>query len=259
MKRLVVGNLKMNIISKVERENYSRAFLNVLTGKEFKDTHFIICPPFIHLENFSRNLKRDCVSIGAQDTHEEASGKFTGEISAPMIKNFGGDAVIIGHSERRKLFKESNLLINKKIKISLKNNLVPIICLGETRAQRDDGEIKKIISLQLEEGLRDISKAKISQLILAYEPIWAISDGKNANKELPSGDNIMEIRILIQKILTDKFGLNLKKMPQILYGGSVNFKNVEELCVKSGMDGVLVGGESLHPVDFIKIGEVLEK
>lgn len=244
----------MNIVSQAERENYFKGLENCLAGKTFKNVQIVLCPPVIHLEAFKNKIKNRTVFFGAQNIYSEESGRFTGEISAPMVKNFGGDYVIIGHSERRKYFNESDEIINKKIKIALKNNLIPIFCVGETELERKDGAIKAVLLKQLLKGLADIPEKKISQIIIAYEPVWAIGSGK-----VPTGDETMEVRILMQKILMDKLRLDLKSMPKIIYGGSVDFKNIKEICLESGMGGVLVGGESLHPADFIKIGEVLEK
>ena len=243
----------MNLVSKIERDNYLSALVSCLECKSFKNVQFVVCPPFIHLEAWAKKVTDLRISLGAQNIHQEASGRFTGEISAPMVKSFGGEYVIIGHSERREHFNESDEAINKKIKIALKNNLVPVICIGETEAQRNAGEIRQVILTQLVEGLRDIPKAKIYQVVIAYEPVWAIGSGR-----IPTNDEIMEARILMQKTLSDKFGLSLEKMPRIIYGGSVNFRNVKDICFEAGMQGALVGGESLHPKDFIKIGEVLE-
>jgi triosephosphate isomerase len=251
--KLVIGNLKMNLISEMERNNYLKSFENNLKKREFKNVQFVICPPFIHLETFSKRIKGAGIFLGAQNIYTEDRGKFTGEISSQMIKNFGGDYVIVGHSERRSIFGEDDKIVNKKAKIALKNNLIPIICVGETQKERDNGKIKNIISNQILSSLKDISRSKVSQVIIAYEPIWSIGSGK-----VPSGDEIMSVRILIQKILTDKFDLNFNKMPSIIYGGSVNCKNIKELCIGAGMDGVLVGGESLRMADFTKIGEMLE-
>lgn len=243
----------MNIVSQVERENYFKGMENGLVNKNFKNVKIVLCPPFVHLESFKNRIKNEAVFFGAQNIHEEEVGRFTGETSAPMIKNFGGDYVIVGHSERRKYFSENNELVNKKIKVALKNNLIPIVCIGETEEDRVSGQIKSVIMSQIMESLDGIADKKISQLIMVYEPVWAIGSGR-----VPTSDEIMEIRILMQKILTDKFNLSLDEMPAIIYGGSVEHKNIKEVCLESGMNGVLVGGESLHPADFIKMGEVLE-
>lgn len=252
--KLVVGNLKMNLLTKVERDNYFKGIENSLMGRNFKEVNFVFCPPFVHLEAFIRKFeKRENVFLGVQNIHEEEKGRFTGEISAPMIKNLGGKYVIVGHSDRRRIFNESDELVNKKIKVVLDNDMIPIMCIGETQEERDDQEIKKVILHQLSEGLRDITKAKISKIVIAYEPVWAIGSGLT-----PTGDEIMEVRILIQKTLIN-MGLKLEELPIIIYGGSVNLRNIRENCSESGMQGVLVGGESLHPMDFIKIGEILEK
>lgn len=252
--KILIGNIKMNIVSQIERENYFKGMENCLVNKNFKNVKVVLCPPFVHLESFKNRIKNEAVFFGAQNIHEEEVGRFTGETSAPMIKNFGGDYVIIGHSERRKYFSENNELVNKKIKVALKNNLIPIVCIGETEEDRMSGQIKSVIMNQILESLDGIADKKISQLIMVYEPVWAIGSGR-----VPTSDEIMEIRILMQKILTDKFNLSLDEMPAIIYGGSVEYKNIKEVCLESGMNGVLVGGESLHPMDFIKMGEVLEK
>lgn len=243
----------MNIISPTERENYLRGLENGLAGKNFKNVQIVLCPPVIHLEAFKNKIKNKLIFVGAQNIYSEESGRFTGEISAPMVKNFGGDYVIIGHSERRRYFNETDELAGKKMIVALKNNLIPIICIGETKKEREAGKIKAVVLTQLLERLEKIPKKKISQIIIAYEPIWAVGSG-----EIPTGDDIMEVRILMQKILMDKFGLSFEEMPKIIYGGSADFRNIKEVCIESGMDGALVGGESLHPADFIKIGEVLE-
>lgn len=251
--KLLIGNIKMNLISQIERENYFKGLGNSLLGRDFKNVQIVLCPPFIHLEAFSKKNQSKFISIGAQNIHEEERGRFTGEVSAPMIKNFGGEYVIVGHSERRIYFQESDELINKKIKTAFKNNLIPIFCIGETLEERENGEVKRIISNQVLNGLKDLKQTQIANLIIAYEPIWSIGTGK-----IPKTDEIMEVRILLQKILRDLLGLDLDKLPRIIYGGSVDSRNIKSLCVESGMDGVLVGGESLHPIDFIKIGEALE-
>ncbi|MEF3692327.1 MAG: triose-phosphate isomerase [Candidatus Moraniibacteriota bacterium] len=251
--KFLIGNLKMNLIFPKERENYWEGFNNCLLGRNFKNVAIVLCPPFVHAESFKQKIKSEFVFFGSQNIHFEEKGRFTGEVSAPMVKNFCGDFVIIGHSERRRFFGEDDEVINKKIKSALKNELVPIFCIGETAAERSSGEIKRVISDQLSAGLKGINLEKLKDLIIAYEPIWSIGSGR-----FPKTDEVMEVRILIQKILRDSLGLEIDELPKIIYGGSVDSRNIKSLCLDSGMDGVLVGGESLHPIDFIKIGEVLE-
>ncbi len=254
MSKLVVGNLKMNIISVIERKNYFKSFNDISKKLKASNVKVVLCPPAIHLESFVNKIKNGQIDFGAQNVYFKNKGAYTGEISPVMVKNFGGNYVIIGHSERRRYFKEKNGDINKKIVMSLKSKLSPILCIGETRKEREEGKLKKIISNQLKEGLNKISKKNISNTVIAYEPIWAIGAGKS-----PTADNIMEVQILIKKILVDTFSIKINKMPKILYGGSVNYRNIEEVCLSAGMDGVLVGGESLHPVDFLKIVENINK
>ena len=254
MEKLIVGNLKMNIISDTERENYFKSFKKSIGNKKLERTKIILCPPVIHLETFTKKIKNKNVSFGVQNIYYENKGAYTGEISPAMVKNFGGEYAIIGHSERRKYFNETDETVNQKIKLSLKEKLQPIFCLGETSEERKNGKLKDVIGKQLKKGLADIPKNKIFKVIIAYEPIWAIGTGN-----IPTVENIMEVQILIKKILVDKFSLDINKLPKILYGGSVDYRNTEKLCSDAGMDGVLVGGESLHPIDFLKIVEVLDK
>lgn len=244
----------MNIISEVERNNYFKSFRESLRGKQLGNSSIIVCPPIIHLESFIKGIKNNNVSFGVQNAYWGDQGAFTGEISSAMARNFGADFQIIGHSERRTYFGESNEAVNAKVSSAFKNKLIPILCVGESLNQKESGETKKVIVDQIHAGLADISRAKISKLVIAYEPIWSIGTGK-----IPTAEDVMEVRILIQKILVDKFGLTMRQMPKIIYGGSVSYKNVREVCVDAGMDGVLVGGESLRPISFIKIAEVLEE
>lgn len=252
MKRLIVGNLKMNITSSQERERYFKSFSNEVSGKSFKKVGIIICPPFIYLENFASNLKRKAVKIGAQNMHWENKGSYTGEISPMMIKNIGAEYVIIGHSERRKYFRETNEIVNLKIKSALKNGLTPIVCIGETEEEKDMGIIMDVIIQQLQEGLNDITRIQVDKIVFAYEPIWAV--GSNI---VPSSDEIMGAKLLIKKILTEKYGHKYIEKVKILYGGSVNPKMTKQVCIDPGMDGVLVGRESLVPHNFIKIASII--
>ncbi len=244
----------MNLRSPKERDDYIKKFKKETLSGQLKQTErVVLCPPVIYLEKFIKNIKSKKVSFGAQNAHQEERGAFTGEVSVAMVKNIGAEYLIIGHSERRKYFGEDDESVNQKIVSALKKKIKPIVCVGESAEERSSGKIKEKIFRQISVGLKDIAKVKIPQIIIAYEPIWAIGTGN-----IPSMEDIMEINILIKKILVDKFGLSVKKAPRVIYGGSVNADNIKETCLASGMDGVLVGGESLSPKDFWAIVKVIE-
>jgi len=246
----------MNIVSRVERDNYFKSLRNSLKGKKFEKISVVLCVPAIHLESFLKNIKNKNISFGIQDGHWENKGAFTGETSLAIASDLGAGFVIVGHSERRKHFHESNQTINAKLSNAFKNNLIPIFCIGENLEEKESGKTKEIILREISEGLDGISRAKISKMIIAYEPIWSIST--SGTGRLPKSEEIMSAKILIQKILMDKFGLSVKQMPSIIYGGSVNYRNINETCLEPNMGGVLVGGESLHPDSFMRIAENIE-
>ncbi len=248
----IIGNLKMNLLSPAERERYFEMFKRELAGKKMKDALIVLCPPAVHLESFVQNLKSKKLRIGAQNIFWEEKGSYTGEISALMIKNLGGEYVIVGHSERRKYFGETNSVANKKIKSVIKAGLAPIYCVGETRQERQMNLIKQVITRQLQEGLADISAPKLEKIIFAYEPVWAVG-----TDVVPTSNEIMEAKILIKKLLSEKYGAKNAEKAPILYGGSVKDSDAQQVCVEPGMDGVLVGRESLMPHEFIKIAEAI--
>lgn len=250
--KLIVGNLKMNILSPLERERYFEMFKKELAGKRLKNIQFILCPPAIHLEAFKK-LKSKKTAIGAQNIFWERVGSFTGEISPSMIKNLGADYTIIGHSERRRYFNEKDEEIGLKILAALKAGLIPILCVGEDNSsQMNDAAV---IVKKLEKCLKNINRAKIENVVVCYEPVWAISS--NNPDHLPTANEIMSARLLIKKFLVGKYGIKISEKVKIIYGGSVDAKNVKEVCVDPGMDGVLVGRESLTPYEFIKIAEII--
>ena len=253
MKKLVIGNLKMNLISVAERDRYFKLMDKELGAKRFGNSEIILCPPFVHLEAF-KNWKNKLVKIGAQNMFSEIKGPYTGEISPMMLKNFGCEYVIIGHSERRRYFSESNHEINSKIISALKNGLKPIICVGETATEKENQQNPEVITQQVKEALTNISRAKAEQIIIAYEPIWAVG-----SDVLPTANEIMSAKVLIRKILVDLFGKKYAELVRILYGGSVSAKTVKEACLDPGMDGALIGRESLMPHEFIKIAEIIDK
>lgn len=250
--KYIIGNLKMNLLSQLELERYFKTFKNELKGKSFKSCNIILCPPFVHLKDFSREIKSKKVAIGAQDIFWERNGSFTGEISGIMAKNIGAEYVIVGHSERRRYFGETNEMVNLKIKSALKERMNAIFCFGETIEERGDGLTSKVITEQIYEGLRDISPSGLEKIIFAYEPVWAVG-----TDSVPTSNGIMEVKILIRKILAEKYGMKHSQKAKILYGGSVKVKLLDQVCLDPGMDGVLVGRESLDPYEFLKIADIL--
>jgi triosephosphate isomerase len=234
-KTLVVANWKMNPTTLAEAK---QLFNSVSQGiKKVKNVEAIICPPFVYLPILSLVIShRSLVKLGAQDCFYEQKGPFTGEVSPKMLKDLGCQCVIIGHSERRQCFEETDEMINKKIKAALKIKLKPILCIGETAAEKKKGKTFKVLKKQLKEDLKSISNLK--NLILAYEPVWAIGTGIPCQ---PS--EAKRVLFFLRK--------SLRKTP-VLYGGSVNSQNARDY-LKAGFQGLLVGGASLNDQEFIKI------
>ncbi|MFA5936942.1 MAG: triose-phosphate isomerase [Candidatus Paceibacterota bacterium] len=252
-KKLIIANWKMNPRSSKEAEKlFSNTVKNV---SNLKKTEVIICPPFVYLDKLKKISRK--FSIGAQNIFWVEKGAYTGEISAEMLDSIGVKYVLLGHSERRALG-ENNSDINKKIKAALSAGIISIICIGEK--ERDENhEYFNIIKTQILECLNGISKNLISKIVIAYEPVWSISTTINRKDETP--EDFFEMSIFIRKVLADKFGIKTE-MPRIIYGGSVNEKNVSDFIKNKGVDGVLVGNASLYPEKFseiIKICEALEK
>ncbi len=215
-----------------------------------KDTQneVILCVPFTDLFYAWHSLEGSNIHLGAQNMHWEASGAYTGEVSAEMLKSVGVEYVIIGHSERRAYFAETDETVNKKIKSALKNDLKPIVCVGESLEQRENGETKEIITSQVEKALTDIKKEDINNIIIAYEPIWAIGTGKTATSE-DANNSIKAIREKIRELYDEETAENII----IQYGGSVKASNSKELFDTSDIDGALVGGASLKVEEFANI------
>jgi triosephosphate isomerase len=252
MKKMIIGNLKANILSLEERERYIESLKKGLAEKKMKNAEMVICPPFVHLEYFSKNVKNKTVQIGAQNVFWEDRGSFTGEVTAPMLKGLGIEFAIVGHSERRSYFGETDEAVNRKVKNLLKKNITPIICVGETKAEREGTGMKEVITAQILDALDGIPGGKLEKIIIAYEPIWAVG-----TDVFPSSNEVMEARILIKKILIERYNVKNAERVRILYGGSVNPKMTKQVCLEPGMDGVLVGRASLAPADFLKIAEVI--
>jgi len=247
-KLLIIANWKCNPSTKKEAEH-----LFVSVKKEIKkldEVEIVICPPFIYLSLF----KQDVIQLGAQNCFWENKGAYTGEISPLMIKDFGCKYIIVGHSERREYFNEADNDINKKIKSVLKNRLKPIFCVGEKSRDSFDSdgkpinEMSLIVSEQIEKGLTGISQSRIPDVIIAYEPIWAIGTG------VPClSDDAMKAALLIKKTLTGLYNRSIAERVKILYGGSVISQNAIDYIKGANMNGLLIGGSSLNASEFIKI------
>ena len=243
-KKVIAGNWKMNMLPGEAIEYIQKL------EKLVKDTEneVILCVPYIDLF-YCLNYAQDTnIKIGAQNMHWEEKGAYTGEISGKMLKSIGVEYVIIGHSERRQYFAETDEIVNKKVKSALENRLKPIICVGETLDEREAGKTANIIRTQTRLALSGLTNEQISSIIIAYEPIWAIGTGKTATSE-DANNSIKEIRSEVEKI----YGKNISEEMIIQYGGSVKSSNAKELFSMSDIDGGLVGGASLNPDEFAQI------
>ena len=244
MKKLIVANFKMNLPPEGVKL-YLTKFVAGFTGVR---ADVVICPSFVSLPVANFITKDSLVKLGAQNVSEEDGGQYTGEISANMLKEAGAQYVIVGHSDRRNKFKESDKLINKKIKTVLKNGLKCILCVGENGVDKNIGKTQDIIRKQLEEGLRGLYENELESVIIAYEPNWAIGTGNSATvKEIENSAK------LIRKVILENFSEKASRDIQVLYGGSLNEKNAAALLNSSGIDGGLFGGVSLNVNSFLNI------
>ncbi len=210
----------------------------------------VVCPPFTSLETVHTLTKGSAIKVGAQNMYFEENGAFTAEISAPMLKGVGCEYVILGHSERRAIFGESDQLINKKIKKALSSGLIPIFCIGETLQERESNITFDVIKRQVVEGLKDIPQADFEKVVIAYEPVWAIGTGKTA-----SPAQAQEVHAYIRKLLTELYSAGSAANTTIQYGGSVKPENAAELLGQADINGALVGGACLKADSFVKIIE----
>ena len=241
MKKIIAANWKMNK-TLVETKDFFREFKSKVNAQE--NCEIIICPPFISLTEAANECKNTNIKIGAQNCHYESSGAFTGEISAGMLCDIGVQYVILGHSERRKYFFETDEMINKKIHKALENDLKVIFCVGESLDIREKNSVNEFIAEQINSGLKGVSKENLRNVIVAYEPIWAIGTGKAINSE-----SACCVARFIKKCLADNFGSETA----VLYGGSVKPENANEFVKSGDIDGLLVGGASLKAESFAEI------
>ncbi len=242
---LLAANWKMNK-TLPETEHFFKEFLNNLGTVKNKD--ILICPPFTALATVAELIKNSPVQLGAQNMHFEDSGAFTGEISADMLKSCGCHYVILGHSERRHVFHESDDFINKKMKKALEKNISPILCVGEKLEERENDAAFHVVKKQIEKGLSGLNSQMMKKVIIAYEPVWAIGTGKTATPA-----QAQEMHAYIRRNLSELFDQNTSKETRILYGGSIKPRNIKELMEQPDIDGGLIGGASLETVSFLQI------
>ena len=246
-KKIVAGNWKMNTLP---AEGVELAKGVAAGRKDVCDcVSLIVCPPFTHLSSVIETLKGSNVEVGAQDCASEAKGAYTGEIAASMIAALGCKYVILGHSERRQYYGETSETLNKKMAQAYANNLTPIYCVGENLEEREAERHFDVVKAQIEEVVFNLSEEQFRNLVIAYEPVWAIGTGKTA-----TADQAQEIHAYIREVLRSKFGAAAEECA-ILYGGSCKPSNAGEIFAKADVDGGLIGGAALVADDFLAIGK----
>ncbi len=242
---LIAGNWKMYKTCS-EAVETAKGLADLLGATAESDV--MIAPPFTALVSVRDALKGSCISLGAQNLHWQAEGAYTGEISAPMLVSAGCSYVIIGHSERRHLFNETDESANQKIGAAAKEGLIPILCVGESESERASNKTFSILDRQIRKGLEGFSADELNTLVIAYEPVWAIGTGKTATTE-----QAQEVHLFIREMIEKSFGNGLAKSMRILYGGSVKPGNIADLMAMPDIDGALVGGASLQVETFGEI------
>lgn len=241
---IIAGNWKMN----KNIEEAVSLVKDIKKGNMDKKVEVVLCVPFTDLYHVKEEIKGTNIKLGAQNMHWAESGAFTGEISPLMLKEIGVQYVIIGHSERRQYFNETDEIVNKKVKSAIAHGIKPIICVGETLEQREKGIEKDIVKTQVLDDLEDISGEDVLNIVIAYEPIWAIGTGKTASSE-----DVNNMLMFIRETIESKYGEDVSKEIRIQYGGSVKPNNIKELMAEEDIDGALVGGASLNAEDFLKL------
>jgi triosephosphate isomerase len=242
---IIAGNWKLNKTSReaIQLVEELKREVSTVTGVDI-----VVCPTFTSLESVSEAVTETNIALGAQNLYWADSGAFTGEISAPMLKDFGVQYVIVGHSERRQYFGETNETVNKRIRAALAHGLIPIVCVGENLAEREANKTFDVIQHHCEGSLKGLSVEEMGKIVLAYEPVWAIGTGKTATPE-----QAQEVHAFIRQLLVKLFGAEVASSVRIQYGGSVTPENIVSLIAKPDIDGALVGGASLKAPLFAAI------
>lgn len=244
-KKVIAGNWKMNKTA-TEAVTLTQDIIEAV-GRE-TSVDVVLCPPFTALSAVAHALEGQAVRLGAQNMHPEKNGAYTGEVSAEMLRTLYVTHVILGHSERRTYFGETDAFINKKVLAALVNELKPILCVGETLTEREAGSTLAVVQRHVESGLAGVKPGQITTVIIAYEPVWAIGTGKVATTA-----QAQEVHAFIRDLLTKLYGAPLAQKVRILYGGSMKPVNAAELLAEKDIDGGLIGGASLEAKSFIEL------
>ncbi|HAS83844.1 MAG TPA: triose-phosphate isomerase [Verrucomicrobia bacterium] len=250
-KRIIAGNWKMN---KTASESQALAEDVKRELGECRDVEVVLCPPFTSLQTVADVVGETAIKFGAQNMHWEASGAYTGEISAFMLRSLYCHFVILGHSERRSYFGETDAIINKKTKSAIAASLTPIVCVGETIAERQANSHMDVVRTQVQGSLADISPAELKKIVVAYEPVWAIGTGLTATPE-----QAQEMHAFIRSVLTDMSNEEVAQSIRIQYGGSMKPSNAAELLAKPDIDGGLIGGASLDARSFVELVRIAQQ
>ena len=246
-KTIIAGNWKMNMTP-----SQTKAMIEELKPlvKEVKWCEMVLCVPFVDIAAAVKAAKGSKIAIGAENMHFEPKGAYTGEVSADMLKECGIKYVVLGHSERRQYFGETDETVNKKVKVALESGFRPIVCVGESLDEREQDVWSEVVRKQVKIALKDVPVEDVKKVVIAYEPIWAIGTGKTA-----TADQANEVCATIRECLRGLYGARAARAITIQYGGSMNAKNAAELLSKPDVDGGLIGGASLKPNDFFAIVE----
>ncbi len=251
-KPIIAANWKMHMTPQ-ETETFLKAFARLLGTRDHVDV--VVAPPFVSLPAArSVSVHSENIALAGQNMSPEPAGAFTGETSARMIKEVGAEYVILGHSERRTLFAESDDYIQRKMTAALEARITPILCVGETLEERDAGKVEEVLERQMRSGMTDVNRSRATDVVVAYEPVWAIGTGRTASPE-----QAQEAHAFIRKVLTDLYDGETSSRIRIQYGGSVKPANMGELISQEDVDGALVGGASLDPESFHGIVKAAEE
>lgn len=246
-KKIIAGNWKMNKTFQ-EADDLLGKLIDKLDNKIQEGIEVVVCPPYPYLELATDLYHKKEIKVGAQNVADKGFGAYTGEVSAPMLRSMGVEYCIVGHSERRKYFNETDESLIEKVRLLLKYNIIPIFCCGELLKDREENKFFEVVDKQIKETLFKLEKSDFSKIVIAYEPVWAIGTGKTATPE-----QAQEMHSYIRKLISNNYDKETADKSTILYGGSCNSKNAEELFRNEDVDGGLIGGASLKDDEFYKI------